>query len=115
MNDQETVRCGRCELKQFRQSSDACKRCGQPLTRTAIEVTKVIVIASAPVMTATRTVVSMREVMRIAAKHAVEVIPHTTKAAKALGIPHVTLKKLLREAGDDKDRRYSGKPRKAKV
>lgn len=123
MNEtREEVRCEHCELNQFRPQTGKCRRCGKRiLGRGLIVSTHVIYVPVAveppPVPhEASVKPVTLREVMRMAAVHAVEYYGYTTKAAKALDIPHERLRQLLKEAGGEhgRDRRYDKSQQKQK-
>jgi hypothetical protein len=110
MNEErESVRCAGCCLMQFRTEIAKCRRCGKPLQRGSVETTTIILVA-AP-RTGPNVITPMRKVMQDAAVEALKVNPHTTKAARELGIPHSRLKQLLRESGDDTDYRKDRRKR----
>lgn len=111
MNERETIRCQHCDLNQFRTENGLCRRCRKELSQGTIEITRIVYRPSPKEPAA---VIPMRQVMQAAAVHAIQYIGHTTKAAKALQIPHGRLKQLLREAGEDYGRDRRNDPRKQK-
>lgn len=121
MQERSLTRCGPCGLNQFRTATNKCRRCKQDLATGSIASTIVVYIpfpvpvavpvAAFPGGQGAEAVMTLRKVIQAAAVHAVAFIPQTTKAAAALGISHFRLKQLLREAGDNVDRR-TDRPKK---